>query len=533
MQIVKIPEISDSPAIDISINTIDIGKQALVFCNTRKSAEATAEKISKIIKTSSEGLEELKNQILKVLSSPTKQCRRLAMCVSKGIAFHHAGLAPKQRDIIEENFKKGIIKIICSTPTLAMGINLPAYRSIIKDLKRYGGRWGMQYIPTLEYHQMAGRAGRPDFGDTTGQAICISSSESETEEILERFITAPPEKIYSKLAAEPALRTYSLSLIATGFCKSREDLMDFFSKTFYASQYGDMEKIEYILEKIIRLLEEWEFIKTYSKSEETIENDFVSADTIIQHKSFQKLEATRLGQRVAELYLDPYTAHEIIISIRRSSKTMTNEFSYISLACSTLELRPLTSVRTKEVEEIEAILSEKSSFLLILEPSIYEPEYDEFLKAIKLSLALESWMDESSEDDLLEKFNLTPGELHNKKNLCDWILYATEELSSLLAFQDQIKVIKKTRFRLDKGVREELIPLVRIKNIGRVRARKMFRNGIKDVGDLKKTDLNKLIQLVGNKTAVYLKEQVGENVQKKVSDKKRKGQLGLGKFDDD
>jgi helicase len=284
----KISEATENPAINIVLDTIKKDKQALVFCNTRKSSEALAEKISHEIKT--KDLNELSEQILKALSAPTKQCRRLASCVKRGIAFHHAGLASKQRELVENNFRKGVIKVICATPTLAFGINMPAFRSIIKDLKRYGGRWGMDWIPTLEYHQMAGRAGRPDFNDEYGEAICIASNESDREQILERFINAGPENIYSKLAAEPALRAYCLSLIATGFAGSKKELIAFFEKTFYAKQYGDMAKLELIIEKILIYLEEWEFIKSKK-------DDFVSANEIGQ----DKIEATRLGERVAQL----------------------------------------------------------------------------------------------------------------------------------------------------------------------------------------------------------------------------------------
>ena len=116
----SINEITNEPAIDIALDTIKIKKQALVFCNTRRSCEATAEKIGKQIKENSVVLDELGNKILKVLSSPTRQCRRLANCIRKGTAFHHAGLASKQRKLVEDSFRQGIIKIICSTPTLAM-----------------------------------------------------------------------------------------------------------------------------------------------------------------------------------------------------------------------------------------------------------------------------------------------------------------------------------------------------------------------------------------------------------------------------
>ena len=532
MSRVSIPEVTTDPAIDMSLDTIKIGKQALVFCNTRRSSEATAEKIAKEIKTNSEELDELNNQILKVLSTPTKQCRRLAMCVRRGTAFHHAGLAAGQRKIVENGFKIGLIKIICSTPTLAMGINLPAFRTIIKDLKRYGGRWGLQYIPTLEYHQMAGRAGRPDFNDKFGQAICIAKTESDAEEILERFIYADPENIYSKLAVEPVLRTYCLSLIATGFANSYESLINFFEKTFYGYQYGDMAKLGGIIQKILELLEEWEFIRykeqKEAKQQDNRMGDFVSA-TNYNTVDTKKIEVTKIGARVAQLYLDPYTAFFIITSLRRATQKVTNEFSYLQMALSTIELRPLSTVRVKEVEYVESEINERESFLITYMPSVFESEYDDFLKSIKTTIALESWMDESTEDNLLDLFNITPGELHYKKNLVDWILYSANEMATLLSFNDLIKMIRKTRFRLDKGIKEELIPLARLKKIGRARARKLFNNGIKDLGDIKKADITKLKQLLGEKLALDVKKQVGEEVEV-VKKGKRKGQLGLGKY---
>lgn len=519
----NIPNISSEPAVDISLDTINIGKQALVFCSTRKSAESTAEKISKHTKLN---LIELSEKILKVLSSPTKQCRKLADCVKKGTAFHHAGLASGQRKLVEDAFRKGEIKVICSTPTLAAGINLPAFRAIIKDLKRYGGRWGMEYIQTLEYHQMAGRAGRPDFNDTHGEAICIAGSEKEAEVILERFINAGPENIYSKLAVEPVLRTFCLSLLATGFARSKGELIKFFEKTFYGFQYGDMQKLGAIMDKILGYLEEWEFI-ILKNSNNNEKNEFISAKNI--GKSDESIEVTKLGERVAQLYLDPYTAHQIITALRKSTKIEINEFSFISMACSTLELRPLPSVRVSETDRIEAEAIKHKSKLIIDEPTVFEPEYDDFLKAMKLSFALDFWMDEKNEDEILEEFNIAPGELHVKKELCDWILFSTVELSEILGFRDLQKIVRKTIFRLDKGVKEELVPLVKLKNIGRVRARILFRNGIKDIGDIKNADLTKLTQLLGAKIAKDLKEQIGEEIEE-ISKGRRKGQMSVEKY---
>ena len=74
--------------VNVIFDTLKQEKQALVFVNTKRSAEKTAEDTSLKIKESSKELEELWNKVLKALSRPTVQCERLARCVKKGIAFH-------------------------------------------------------------------------------------------------------------------------------------------------------------------------------------------------------------------------------------------------------------------------------------------------------------------------------------------------------------------------------------------------------------------------------------------------------------
>ena len=76
------------------------------------------------------------------------------------------------------------------------------------------------------------------------------------------------------------------------------------------------------------------------------------------------------------------------------------------------------------------------------------------------------------------------------------------------------------------GVKEELLPLVKIKEIGRVRARKLYYNKIKDVGDVKNADFAKLAQILGSKVAENVKKQVGQEI-KEVPAGKRKGQISL------
>ena len=514
MPIKKIPSETGNAALDLALDTINIGKQALVFANTKRSAEKTAEDIAHKLKINNEKLDELSNEVLKALSRPTKQCERLAKCVKKGIAFHHAGLVAKQRELVEDNFRNGTIKIICSTPSLAMGVDLPAFRAILKDLRRYGAN-GLNYIPVLEYLQMSGRAGRPKF-DSFGEAICVASSDNDKDKLHEMYILGEPEEIYSKLAVEPVLRTYLLSLIAANFVNSKKQITDFFGKTFWAFQFVDMNKLVSIIDKMLDLLEEWEFIERSGKKE------FSDANKLDD----EKIKATLIGKRVAELYIDPLTAYFFITCLRNASDKKVNEISFLQMISHTLEIRPLLRVSAKDEENIQEHLLKMSDFLLEDEPSLYDMEYEDFVNSIKTSLMMHEWVNEKDEEYLMENFNVRPGELRGKLDIADWLLYASEEMSRMLQYQYLNKEIVKLRLRLRYGVKEELLSLIRLQDIGRVRARKLFANRIRDIKDIKNTDISILADILGKQVALSIKKQVGQETIP-VKEGKRKGQISL------
>lgn len=489
---------------NLALDTIKLGKQALIFVNTKRSAEKVAEEISRKIKNIEK--RDLSEKILAALSKPTKQCERLGRCVAKGVAFHHSGIVAKQRSLIEDNFKNDNLLIICATPTLAMGLNMPAYRVIIRDLKRYS-RHGMVWIPVLEYLQQAGRAGRPEY-DVEGQAIVICNSDSEKKEVIERYIYGEPEPVYSKLAVEPVLRTYILSLITVGFVRNEPEIIDFFSRTFWAHQFHDMKELTKKIRNVLAMLEEFEFIQR--------KEEFVTADEIekIRPEIMGKRVAIRptiMGKRVAELYIDPLTANRFLKALRKATLQATIQhqaFSYLHMLCFSMEMRPLLRVKSKEWDDINEDYVKSEHLILSEEPSIYDPEYDEFMQAFKTSQMLSDWIEEASEEFLLEKYDIRPGELHSKLQIAEWLLYSSQEMCRIAKFQNLIKHISKLRTRLKYGVKEELLALLRLKNIGRVRARKLYNNKIRTIGDVKKADIGILSGILGPKVAQDVKNLV-------------------------
>ncbi|MEM5794354.1 MAG: DEAD/DEAH box helicase [Candidatus Aenigmatarchaeota archaeon] len=487
-------ELDSSLPLEASIikNTLESRKQALFFVSTRKSAESLAEKLGKVVsqylgRKEKEDLEDLASQVESVLEIPTQQCKKLARCIGQGVAFHHAGLLFQQKSLVEENFRKGLIKVIVATPTLAYGVNLPSWRVIMRDLKRYQPGIGAVFVSVLDVQQMLGRAGRPQYDDF-GEGIILSKSEEEAEEIIEYYIYGEAEEIQSKLAAEPALRMHTLALIANEFCKTEKSLIEFFSETFFAYQYGEVSMIKEKILEILKLLEEWKFIE----------------------RKKEKLSATTIGRRVSELYIDPLTANYFIQSLKKATKKEVQPFSFLQVICNTLEMKPLLNIRTGEFSELNEKIAERESLFLQKIPEEWDLEFDDFLRSVKTALMFEAWINEASEEEILTKFKVAPGEFYGRREIADWLIYSLQELALLLGYKKLLLPIRKLRIRLEYGVKEELLPLVRLKGIGRIRARKLFNSGIKTISDLKKIPLESLARLVGEKTAYKIKEQLGE-----------------------
>lgn len=484
---------------------LGLGKQQLVFAGTRKGAQATAELLGAIVKPRLSAEERatlaaLAEKVRTALEHPTAQCLRLASCVADGAAFHHAGLAPAQRKLVEAAFRGGALKAISATPTLAAGLNLPSFLTIVRDLKRFSSFRGMDYLPVLEVQQMLGRAGRPQY-DEQGLGVLLAKSEGEARYAWEHYVTGESEQIFSKLGVEPVLRTHVLGLVASGAAPTTADLQAFFSKTFYAHQYK--EPLDPFLDRVLNMLERLGFVSI----EQGEKADFVPADLLLR-KSFS-LAATRLGKRVAELYLDPLSAEHLInaLHVFAARKEQPSALALLHAIAGCRELKPLVSVRKGDREWLDELLASGPD-LVQQPPAEWDNEFEEYLQAVKTAKVLEAWADEVGEDKVMERYGVSPGELHARLNNADWVLYAAQELALLLGHKALLTPLRKLRIRVSSGVREELLPLIALKGIGRVRARKLYASGFVSLAALRTAPVQALARLVGEKTAESIREQV-------------------------
>jgi len=467
-------------------DSLQEGGQCLVFVNTRKSTESLAMKYAPLMKDFvKEGLELEKDaeRIFEEEAEPTSVGKKLRSCIKKGVAFHNAGLTNEQRRLVENAFKKGNIKCIIATPTLAAGINLPARRVIVRDVYRYETNIGHMTIPVLEIKQMCGRAGRPRY-DKFGEAVLVAKNDDEKQFLMENYLLNETEEIFSKLGSEPVLRSHVLATIATGTANSRESLMDFFDSTFFAHQTSTIG-LEGATDSVL---------------------DFLEKEGMVASNG--GLRATFFGKRISDLYIDPLSAIRLRDALN-AYKEESSSFGLLHAVCSTPDMLNMY-LRRGEYEVMEEIFMRRSGELLLPAPDDLT-EYEFFLSELKTACALEEWIGEFEEDDILKRYNMGPGDLKNKVEVGEWLLYSMRELSNIFnknAYPQLTELMTRVRY----GVRKELLDLVKLRGVGRVRARVLFDRGFKTLSDVRAAEVTALARFpkIGEALAKNMKAQVGD-----------------------
>lgn len=221
----------------------------------------------------------------------------------------------------------------------------------------------------------------------------------------------------------------------------------------------------------------------------------------------EPLKATVFGKVVSDLYIDPQSA----VIIRDALKNYAPEKTFgVMHMISSVPDTTLLYLRQSDYEWIEEYESEIEEALLIPPPQDLA-RYEIFLAEIKTAKLLQDWVSEIHENDIAEAFRIGPGDIRNKMDIAEWLMHATVRLAELFD-KEGVKYLTELRTRLRYGVKEELLDLVRLRGIGRVRARALYQRGLKSIEDLRTTSYDKLKQIpsIGEAVAKSIKDQLGQ-----------------------
>jgi len=470
--------------IGLGLDTVAEKHQCLIFAMTRKNAVAWAKEagldvVKELKPNQKKELEKISKKILpKEDYDNTKLTSELAKTVKNGTAFHHAGLDQRCRTIIENAFKNRHIKLLTATPTLAAGVNLPARRVVIPSVMRYTNN-GLEKISILEYKQMCGRAGRPQYDDM-GESIIIA--KGYPDEILEHYVDGEPEPLESKtLDEDSSLRINLLGFIYTASKfnpTSYEKIIKFFSQTFAAYQLSDDSVLEKKITKQLEKLKEYGMI--------TDENGF---------------EPTKFGIRIFYLRIDPETAFDMTGYIEDYLRGTKHTFGILYMITNLHEFYSQYPIPDKYQGDMDDLIDPNEK--------LYRNQ--EFLReyCFKSLLILYKWIDAMTYQDMSDHFDAEPGDIfYIKENAKDlvyifteiikfWRDYAKENKQKKIVseYQSLIDESDLLKLQIQHGVPEKYLELVKIKQIGRVRAQILYKNGFKNRLDLEKAKIEKLAKI--------------------------------------
>lgn len=453
--------------LDLVLDINKEGGQAIVFTQSRKKAEQLAKRAAKRAQSLSFDRERAREASRSIAGSegPKFLKEELRELIMRGVAYHHAGLSNEHRAIIEDAFRAGGIAAIYSTPTLAAGVNLPARRVIVEDYHRYED--GMRSpISVMEYRQMAGRAGRPGL-DPYGEAIIIAEPHDEPEEIISEYIKGEAERVESKLRGVRGLRHMILGLIDSGGARDLRTINAIMERTLYAFQSSVLE---------------------VRRGAKMALHDLISWGLIEGNDSYV---TTPLGHEVARSYLDP----ESVPIARRLLEKMDRltEPTSLFLVSMMPDMTTLPVSRREEERLMERALDVDAKLLDYVDWR--EPRE---VRALKATLVLHHWIEEASEDFIAKEFSIGPGDVAVLVDSASWISSALSGVLSVIGrAEEERDMMKILSARIRYGIRAELLPLVAIPRIGRVRARRLFNAGYRTLHELAEADPEDLLRVPG------------------------------------
>lgn len=464
---------------------IEDNSQALSFVSTRRFTESLATYVAKKIdkKTTKEQKQKFKQVADKLLevpkkkgSLPTTTCLKLAEAAEKGVVFHHAGLFNEQKEIIEDEFRKGNILMITATPSLMYGVNLPSKYVVIRDHTRWTSN-GPASIPVFDYEQMSGRAGRPQYDDV-GYSYLVAKTMDEAFDLEARYVNGEIELTNSKLIDnKDAIYKQIIAQIASSLSKNLDDLNDFFGKTLYGFQMKNNPSMSMFAQDSLN----WEL---ESALEFLLQNGIIRATP-------EGLKTTDFGNLIAK---SNYTV-ETAVKIKEYVSTMEklNPAEMIYALAETPDLPLISFKGRKSKDPVRDKLSECGLFAV----DIGNPE--------ATAVSLIEWIDERNEYEIENAYNVYSASTRRSAYEASRLVKFAKNTLEVLGNYSNLKDMDYLSARLYYGVKEDIIPLVvGVKRLGRKRARLLMKTFGDNLSEASEKELQK-VEGIGSKLAGKVK----------------------------
>ena len=479
------------------------GEQSLVFLADKRSTRAMALRAAEQFHgpaAATEAIAELEGL------EETQSRQMLFECLRSGIAFHNADLSLEERRAVERHFRSGSIRVICATPTLALGVNLPVKNVFLEpalwELSRQTGRPYRRMLTKGEYENMGGRAGRLNLEGDFGRSILVATTPLECMQYENCYLRADLEELEPQLRGVD-LATHAMRLVAADAAHGEAEVARFLRHTLTGVKHE-------------RALREDE--KGFQERVAAAVERCVKYGLLRRAEPEGTLAATSLGRLCAVKGIAAATGHELhtwLASLRGRSFP---DAEALYVLCRTEEARDEhLNMSTDEYrswaypEELAALLPPLSRefFAPVFESRNYQT-YEE-VKPMKMALLLHAWVQGEAAARIEERYESLAGTIRTAAEACAWLADAASAVADLLRLpEDHVKCLGELSTRLAIGVAPEGLALCEIEEqgFGRTHVARLLRAGLGDPEAVRRAPEAVLKRVLGSKMAEKLRRRL-------------------------
>lgn len=483
------------------------GEQVLIFRKWKGLTRETAFRlaIDLNLPPAEEAIEALQN----VENSVSKEI--LISALKHGVAFHNADLGSEERRVIEEYFKAedSKIRVVCATTTLAMGINLPVKTVIINDMEKPDpDAKTFQEVPLspAEYKSMSGRAGR--FGkQDKGRSIIFADTAAQFSIFWRNYIDGEFPKMNSHLYNSPLLQE-TLLLIASERCSSREELIDFFTRSYAGYLYWNQSEgrttgRSALLNKVDRALK------------------ICAENGLIKETLADEWKPTELGRICALQGVSIFSFLNLLQLLPAIDPSDYHPWELLFLATHNREIEelhfrlPLSTLDSGEyIQDLQNLNLPHWENLLRKSEDLFGDRY-ETVKRLKMSLILWDWIQGIDLREIELKYNRDyqdkaySGVIRTLAENSSWMLETLAEVATAKHYEVEfVRNLKILSRRVLYGVGEEEVALaeLRIPGLTRENLHRLSQWGYTSVEALAKAEVEVLQRIIPRELAVKIKD---------------------------
>jgi len=465
------------------------GEPTLVFVKDRRNSVRLSYRLAERVSLppAQQAIEQLS------ALSPTSTRRRLMELLEDGVAFHNADLQFADRQIIETAMRRGEIGVLCSTSTLAMGVNLPA-RNVIVESHCWANTGGSQRptvrpITRAEFENMGGRAGRLHFGEEFGRAILLAETDFVAEMMSQRYITsdfAPLESAFSQKKPLAQL----LTLCSAGPQADQGDLVHLYQHTLSAHLQGQTDTT--------RLPAELREAFPAALQHHLLHKDELTAE----------LTVTPQGRLCSSSGLSLPDLRWLTLWIAEWDDQPPGELALLLMTCTAPEAQQLRFARClgqrhgdpfSRLQQVAEQWGEEGEELARI---VHHPALDGYAAArsTHLSLVLLDWIGLEATIQIEQRWQIAAGRLQTAAETIGWLMHTAVSLGQYAGWPTSAcRQLRDFAERVVAGVAEEHLNLQRAadRRLDRDQIQRLVSAGITEAAQLHKLTPEQQAELLG------------------------------------